>query len=427
MSKKDAFNLPVIEWSTSRVVAYNPQSRQYAKGANIAEIAPHLGGAKEVVVAVSRRNSFVRTLNVPDVNKAQAAQVVRVQLGNLIPVQTGDIAFDFRMSKQVGSEGRFAVLGAIQTSILRQIFRDLKAAGLSTKHVVPAAFGSWLLAKSLDLPECAVVEHVPEGLAIDIISGDELRYTRTVPMPQNSEGIEAEICRTFSIAKVPCAHIVASGGLAFPGADTPVTPRPIEIFATGLLSRLDMNIEMPETILARESKQAQSRSRIAMLLWLAALAYASLVFVDWSDAAAKVKADNDKWNSRTSQLKRTSDGLKGQLATATALETRLSAAFQPVQSMSDIVYAFSNKVPTDKLWISGFTLERGKLLMIRGTSLDSNTVAAYVQALAIDPRFRDVKLVFANNGTLDNNTVVEFSISAHVVGNLPLDTTGAGK
>ena len=66
--------------------------------------------------------------------------------------------------------------------------------------------------------------------------------------------------------------------------------------------------------------------------------------------------------------------------------------------------------------------------MIRGTALDSNSVNAYDQALGIDSRYRNVTLVFDNNGTIESKPVQEFSVQAHVVGNMPLpnDATAEG-
>ena len=72
-------------------------------------------------------------------------------------------------------------------------------------------------------------------------------------------------------------------------------------------------------------------------------------------------------------------------------------------------------------------MERGKHIQIRGTAKTSETVAEYIRALQAEPRFRDVRLVFANNAAIETNQVVQFSVSAFPVGNLPLIEFGKKK
>jgi hypothetical protein len=423
--RKEDLNLPVIEWSTSTVTLYDPQTRQYHVGASIKELVPFMGSAKRVVVALSRRSSFVRTLRVPDAAKSQVAQVIQLQLPGLLPIPAGEIAFDFKLSKEVTSEGRMAIVAAVSVANLTQIRSECKSLGVEPTLIVPVAFGSWLLAQSLDLTQCAVVEHVNEGLAIDIVSDGDLRYTRVVPFPKNNEGIESEVCRTFSVAKVPCSHIVAAGGLTFAGADTTVASRSLDVFGSGFLTRLDINIELPDAVEARKKKSLYVRGRTAIMIWLAAIVLGLVLLQFRSDLADQVASGMAHYNSSHNQLDKTLASVKSKATSEEALQSTLLTAFQPAQLPSDVVAAFSKWVNPSKMWIGGFTFERGKPLLLRGTAMDSDTVAAFVQALAIDPRFRDVKLVFANNGTVENKPVVEFSIQAHVIGNLPVNTSGA--
>src|ERR1700744_733918 len=102
---KEELNCPVFEWSASRVTLYDPVARQYHSGANIAEVAPRISTGQAVVVALSRRSSFLRTIRVPDVPKAQVAQVLQIQLPGQLPIPAQDIAFDFRLTNSVTEEG----------------------------------------------------------------------------------------------------------------------------------------------------------------------------------------------------------------------------------------------------------------------------------------------------------------------------------
>lgn len=418
--------MPVIEWSPSRVTVYDPQTRHYHSGSSIAEVQPYISGAKTVVVALSRRSSFIRTIRVPDAAKAQVTQVLQLQLGQVLPIGGPDVAFDFRLTKDVNSEGRLAVVAAVHAETLRQVTRELKAAGLTARCIVPTAFGSWLLTRSLEIAQCAVVEHVLEGLAIDVIADEELRYTRVVPLPDNSEEIEAEICRTFSIAKVACSPIVATAGLAFSGADTTVATRPLEVFSTGLLSRLNIGIELPETLENRKRGAVQTRARVALLLWAAVVVAGLLVFFDRADAAAKVRSGQARFIAQLNRIKSEDAALKIQNDEQTAQLDTLTSAFEPAQRLSDIVATIANLAPST-VWLSGITVERGKPVLIRGTAMNSDQVAQYVQALASEPRLRDVRLIFANNSTIEQTPVVQFSIQAHAVGNLPVTPGGAKK
>jgi hypothetical protein len=418
--RKEEQNLPVIEWSASKVVAFDPVSRNYATGPTIADVSAGITG-KKVIVALSRRSSFVRTARVPDAPKEQVLQVLKIQLPNLLPIVASDIAFDFRLAKNVNEEGRLAVIGAVGTETLKTVLQEVKEAGLHAVAVIPVAFSSGVLAQSLSLESCAIAEESQEGLAIDIIADSELRYTRTVPMPKDGEGIADEVCRTFNVARVSCSHIVAAGGLRFAGADTIAPSRPLEVLSAGLAGRLDLNIELPEAIEQRARKARGTKAMNALFLWLAVAAVGAFVYLDRTDAVAKITSDNVRYNSAMKQLTAVQAKTKADLSAETALQAGLSAAYMPAQTFSDVITEVCNKMPPDKMWTSGFTLERGKPFLIRGTAVDSDSVAAYVQALAIDPRFRDVKLVFANNGTIDAKQIVEFSIQMHVMGNTPLN------
>jgi Tfp pilus assembly protein PilN len=193
----------------------------------------------------------------------------------------------------------------------------------------------------------------------------------------------------------------------------------LEVFGTNLAGRLDLNIELPDVLEARKKKAETSRARLAILLIAASLICAMLVFFDRADAAAKVQKSEAKFLTASSRLRSQQTLIESKLSQESAMDADLVAAFKPAQYASDVVNTFCNAAPAN-LWISGITHERGKPALVRGTALNTDTVAAYVQVLAADPRLRDVKLVFANNATIEKTPVVQFSISAHVLGNMPL-------
>ena len=424
MRKADHTPIPVIEWSPTQVVVYDPESRTTVNAPTIAEAAQQVRSLKDVVVSISRRNSFVRTVRVPDVSKAQVAQILQNQLGQHFPLPSNQLAYDFRLTKDLDSEGRLAVVAAVSSDTLREVQRELKAAGLSAKSIVPAVFGSWLLAKSVNEPSCAIIEQIAEGVAIDVVFDEEIRYSRVIPMPHDSAALEADICRTFAIARVPCGRIVAAGRIAFDGADLAVTSHTIEALSTGG-SKLDLHIELQEDVLERERKATSMRARVALMLWLGAAAVGVYVGTNYIDAANQVQKGESLWSKKLTDRTKLNSGIEDKLKDSKAKEAMLTNAFEPSQRMQDVIYTLNTDLPKGA-WMTGFTLERGKLLNLRGTATSADLVANYISVLANEPRFRDVKLVFENNAQIEKIPVVQFAISAHVVGNYPVVTTSGG-
>ena len=58
---------------------------------------------------------------------------------------------------------------------------------------------------------------------------------------------------------------------------------------------------------------------------------------------------------------------------------------------------------------------------------DETTFINYNKELTKQKRLRDVRLLFANSGDIDGSPVVQFSVSAFPVGNLPIVETGKQK
>ncbi len=65
-------------------------------------------------------------------------------------------------------------------------------------------------------------------------------------------------------------------------------------------------------------------------------------------------------------------------------------------------------------------MERGKPLTFRGTAISDQAVKTFLDGLAVTDRLREVKLLFANNATIEETPVVNFSVQATLVGNLPM-------
>ncbi len=433
MSKSGQAPDAVVEWSPTHSVVLNVSSGSRRSSAELGDAVQILNGQREVVAAVSRRSAFVRAIRVPDTNKIEVAQILRMQLAGLFPVPENELSYDFRLTSDVDHDGRLAVVGAMRESDLLKLHADARANGLRVKRVLPAAFGSMILAKELGLPTCAVVQQTSEGIAIDVIADGELRYSRVTPA-LDIEAIEGEVARTFAAAGVAPGPIVATEGLHLPGA---IDARTTTLAALGTAGAdsLDVNLEPAEVAAMRVKRRESGRARLAILLCTLSVVLATVVYIDRSDKQARV----DKLNAATTRnLNRLRSELENETKDANAagaLRKAIHQAFEPGQSLGDVLSISTNAAPAG-VWLNGVTLERGKVMLIRGTSMTSQAITTFLdqlQAASVDfpatdakhpartvARLRDVKLVFANNGKIEETAVQQFSISAFPVGNVPV-------
>ena len=275
------------------------------------------------------------------------------------------------------------------------------------------------LSETLGEKELAVVQDTAEGLAIDLLASGELRYSRVTPMPANHDLLESEITRSFQAVGLPCSAVLAAGGLAYPEAEKKSTSPTLEARSGAALDRIGIDLETREER-ERRSKSAQSkRTRFAVLMCAAAALLALLVFVEWTEAAEEARIASAKWSMTLRKLRDQEKKLADEVTRLRSTEATLMRAFNPAQTPSDVLGAISNKTPQG-VWLTGATFERGKIMYVRGTATNSESVATFLQSLTTEPRLRDVKLVFANNGEIDKVPVVQFSVQAFPVGNLPL-------
>lgn len=416
MSGKQPHVSTVIEWSPGAVAAYDATARKIYRGTSLADVAPRLT-SRDAVFAVGRRACFVRSVSVPDAPKDDLVQAMALSIGQHVPI-SGDACVDLRIVGEAGPEGRSATLVAMRAADLRTLHEEARQAGIRVVATVPAAYGSWLLAQGSSLPNCAAVSESAEGLGVDLISEGELRYSRALP-PHSSNGhLAPELLRTFSAAGLSAAPTLAEG-VALSNAEYRVEATPLEALSGSAWTTPGVIFELPEAIQARAKAAKAARSRLAILLAASALLLMTLVYFDRADAQEKVDRAQARASSSLRQMKTTQDGLATQVNEKAAMAKILQRGFEPAQRLGDVAALASNDLPP-QAWLTGINVERGQNVTIRGTAMTGETVAAYVQTLAKESRLRDVKLVFANNALIESTPVVQFSISAFPVGNLPL-------
>jgi hypothetical protein len=426
VSKGHGVAAPIVVWSPTSV-SWIDASHNLVTVDTLKDIAHQLP-SREVLIAVSRRSTFIRSTRVPNTGAADIRRILQVQLGHLFPIPAQELAFDFHVTGDVSSEGRLVVVAAIRGSDLELLHAQAREAGLKISRVVPAAFSSPLLARSMNLDNAAVVHRTAEGLAIDLVVAGELRYSRVASMPATSLGIESEISRTFAAAVVQCSPTLAAGSLALPDADASTDRWATDLFDG---AHLDVNIETAELRAKRERNSESGRLRIGLILFCGAavfLGWQTMRFVQFRRAATGAGSRSAKELRDLADL---SSAEQGKAIASNDLLKILDRSFHPGQSLADVVTIVANDVPNG-VWLTAITADRGKPLILRGTSTNGNAVAAFQDSLINESqdsthRFRDVKLVFANNAEVEKTPVVQFSISGFPVGNLPLVDLSAKK
>lgn len=414
MSRSDQAPVPVIEWSPTGAVLYDPASQKLVQADSLADLRSKIEG-DEVVVALSRRSSFVRTARLPDASKSEVQKILNLQIGTLLPVNPAETAVDFFLTDNRNADGRLAVVAAVKSETLKTVLAELQASGLKARAIVPAALGSAFLSGSLGFKDSAVLHETPEGLAIDLVEEGELKAARVVPMPGGSQ-IPAEVARSFAAAKMSPAPVIGAGGLVAAKTDAADPRSPLAALSSASLA---INLEPPDVVAKRASSKSKRFQRVAIWLWVATIMLAAVLFDERMTKQGEVKSGEAKWAKILTAKRQTQSQAQSRLTGIQEVATVLDLGFEPRQRLVDVA-AIVTKLTPEGLWVTGMTLERGKSATIRGTSLTGEAVTKYLETLSANPRFRDVKLIFANNGQIEKTSVVQFSMTLHIVGNFGL-------
>ncbi len=416
--------LPVVEWSPRSVSAYDPVTRETVAKKSLSEVAPLVEG-RRVVVALSRKSAFLRAVRVPNASHEDVERSIAMQVGNLFPIQASELGFGFRLTDDVGADGRLALVAACPAETLRRLETELSAAGLVAEAIVPASVGAPQLVSDAGLSDAVVVERGTEGLSFDVVSDGELRATRVAPDTLNGTEIEQEVCRSFAVAGLPCGAAIAAGGMDLPSAAYRTQTRTLDALSNGAALRLGIRLELPEAGEKRRLARMRSRARMALLAAAAAAVMTFFSITGQMDKLAAAKASDARWQDSIRTVKSARDAVASRASRFVRTAGLLANALDPGQRPSEILTTVGNALPKD-VWITGASFERGKPIQVRGTALKNEGVSEFIDKLSANERFRDVKLVFANNALIDTTPVVNFSISLHAIGNLPIVEVGKG-
>jgi len=400
-----------IEWTAGGVRAVNIATRETAQAARLSELGPIIAGHGHPLIGVGRRDVFLKSVRLPKADPDDLRRILGVQLGQLFPLPPELLSFDFFQTADQTAEGWLTVVAAMRGEDLKRLQADLKAAGLTAARILPVALAAPAVAASAGKDNALVLEAGPAGLALDVVRGGVLVFSRVVP---GAADPECEAKRTLAAAQAGTLPLVSAGEItaagALPGFGT----------ALSLLHEAPpFSFRLAEDRSRDLKRRAGDRARLSVLLVLSALLLVGLVWVDRQAAQASVKKRQGALARQLTRLRSIQDAEAADAQKVGAVQDVLGRAFDPAQPLGDVVSVVGDGLPAGA-WLTGLGVERGKPLQIRGTATSSGDVPRVVHALGASPRFRDVRLVFANSVTIGKARLVEFDVSAVCVGNLPL-------
>ena len=390
-----------LEWAPGSVLALDRADSRRERGADIAELGRFIKGHKEALVGVSRSCVFLKTVRLPKATPEELRRLINLRLGQLFPLPASELAFDAFQTEDHTPEGWLTVVGAMRAQDLVRLRSELTAAGLKAMRIFPTALAAPAVAAR---PDALVVDKSPNGLALDVVEGGVVRFSRIAPEEANL-GHEAQ--RTLMAAGVGKLESVQGRTL-----DT-------------LHLAPEFSFTLNEDRAQQAQKQLAGKTRLSVLILVSSLMLAGFLWLEHTEAQSKVDQANVRWESQLKKLRTIRDAEQAKANRATTVKNSLERAFQTAQPLSDIAMAASSALPSGA-WLIGVNTERGKPLQLRGTAKNGQQVATLVEALSTSPRFRDVRLVFANAAKIAETPVVQFNVAATAVGNLPLPTPEKG-
>jgi Tfp pilus assembly protein PilN len=319
------------------------------------------------------------------------------------------------------ADGFLTLVAAVRSEDLRQLNAELQKAGLHASRILPVALGATAVAARSHLTDALVVEAPATGggYTFDVVSKGIVRLSRTAP---EGADLTREAQRTLAAAGIEDVPLVAAGDTEQMRAATPLLPG-IKTQASAALDLLQdapaFAFELAEDRIREKRKRVNLQVRIAAATMILALIAAGTV---WGDRVQKQAAVNRGKSAWTRQIDTQKTIMNTQIASAQAAvdkEMTLKNAFVTPQPIGDIAAVAGDQLPKS-VWLTGISIELGKPIQIRGTATDADDVARYLKSLTDSRRFRDVRLVVANTGRINENTVVEFNLTARAIGNLPM-------
>lgn len=413
-----------IEWAPDRVRALDISSGRFAEGSSFSAVESVTQGHAAALVGVERGRVFLRAVRLPKGAPEVLRQIIGIQTAQSFPLPADQLTFDFIQTEDTNADGTLTVVAAVRSEDLRRIRAELSDVGLTPVRILPMSLSAIAVAAASGAGGNAlVVEQVTGGCTLDVVSGGAVLFSRVTAALRD---LPSEVRRTLAAAGTDDLPVVAVnlGDTPLPGA----MPTPDGSLALLHRAPTDFAFELEEVRVATDKRRVAGRMRLAGLMLASSLLLVVLVWADRSDALAVVRRGEGTWARQLSRLRSIRNTEIERAQRATAVHTVIERGFEPAQPVGDVATVIGDVLPGGA-WLTGINIERGKALQIRGTALTTDHVARFVDVLGANRRFRDVKLVFANEARIAEKPVVQFNVTATAVGNLPLPVaakTGKG-
>jgi Tfp pilus assembly protein PilN len=390
-------------------------NNRMAEGASLAAVTFVTQGHATALVGVDRGRVFLRTVRLPKGALDVLRQIIAIQTAQSFPLPAEQLTFDFIQTDDTNAEGTLTIVAAVRSEDLRRIRVDLEEAGLKATRILPISLSAIPVAAQAGAGTSAlVVEQVTGGCTLDVVSNGALLFSRVTAAIRD---LPSEVRRTLAAAGIDALPVVTVNleEASLPGAMTATDG------SLALLHRAPESFafELEEERVNTAKKRTAARMRLASLMLASAVLLAVLIWADRSDAVAVVRRSEGTWARQLSRLRSIRNTEIDRAQKATAIHTVIERAFEPAQPLGDVATVIGDTLPKGS-WLTGLNIERGKTVQIRGTALTTDHVARFVDTLGANRRFRDVKLVFANEARIAEKPVVQFNVTATAVGNLPL-------
>jgi Tfp pilus assembly protein PilN len=403
----------IIEFDRDWVRAYFADSATLREGASLATIEGISG--KRAVVILSRRMVFHRAVSLPEASRSDTLTVLKLKLSEVFPLPPNSLAFDYLPTAERDMNGRVCDVYAAKIEDIREVLSLCDVSKIQVQKIVPAPALSIQVAAKEGFKNGIVAERFGDFINLDAIENGQLKTFRQA----NTNTVDTELARLKSVA----SDELLSFGVSLGGREQKLSGAHLTRFAE--LSPI-IDLEPEEYRSQKEEGARAKRHRQGYLVFAAGLCVSALTINEASlDSAVREKAEK-KAKNQLKGLTTIANSEESKLASLKPQADQIKRAFMPAQKTSDVIKVASLLVPKGA-WLTGIVVERGKPMQIRGSATNSLAVAAYLDSLTKQKRFRDVRLLFSNRTESEGNTIVQFSVSAFPVGNLPIVETGSKK
>jgi hypothetical protein len=402
-------SLLVVEWSPTQVRVFDPLTGLSTLGTTVAECVGENAKGRDAVVAINRRSAFVRSMYVPNASRSEIEGILRMQLEGMLPFAPNEYALGFRLGPFHEGKGRLAAVAAMKTEHLVRIAEEARASGLRVRAIVPAAGAAWLAARAHGKTDVAIVEEQGNALSIDVVKDGELRYSRSVPLPDSPEDAEDEIARTFAVAEVEPLPIL-------PAEDRPTIARLSDPVA---LTRL-FGFELPGKRQVKTARTAQWKAWRAIAAMAIAIGLVGYAYSVRLRQAPKTSPEEARLAGSLREARKDGAKVEDRLTRTQRAERILDAAFRPAQTMGDIVTALANET-TDGAWFTSLSVGRGAPVAVSGLAVKDQDVTAFMNGVSRDTRFQGMKVVSMGRTALADTPLTQFYVVGNAVGMMPFD------